>query len=415
LNLLALLQGLSLTLSKKFPVWFAVGVTIASLVFLSLQQAWWPVAMLAVVSLCWMLAFKGKQPSKDESANSDMESCNVCVSQWHSVVNDIVYNICKELDIVKKDLSQTKKLVADAISALQSNFNNLNEQARSQTNLVLEVIHTLQQGDGVDPEDNSNSFQKFTENTQVLLDSFVEQTIQVSVQSMDMVHIINDTSEQMEKVVKLLTDVKGIADQTNLLALNAAIEAARAGEAGRGFAVVADEVRNLSQHSNRFSDEIKDVVGKANSNIELAKETMQEIASKDMSMAMKSKEDVRKMIDQVNKNNELVSTHLSSVGTITDRINDSVSNAVRSLQFEDMLRQIMEHSSKHVEKLEQVIKNIQLQFETEPDTEMLSRQESFEKVCEIRDELVAFIESDDYKPNKAVDQSSMSEGDIDLF
>ncbi|MDH5778259.1 MAG: methyl-accepting chemotaxis protein [Gammaproteobacteria bacterium] len=219
----------------------------------------------------------------------------------------------------------------------------------------------------------------------------------------------------MENVVKLLTDVKGIADQTNLLALNAAIEAARAGEAGRGFAVVADEVRNLSQHSNRFSDEIKDVVGKANSNIELAKETMQEIASKDMSMAMKSKEDVRKMIDQVNKNNELVSTHLSSVGTITDKINDSVGNAVRSLQFEDMLRQIMEHSAKHIQKLEHVITNLQSQFNADPDSGGMTRQESFEKVCEIRDELVAFIQSDDYKPNKAVDQSSMSEGDIDLF
>ncbi|MDH5409241.1 MAG: methyl-accepting chemotaxis protein, partial [Gammaproteobacteria bacterium] len=355
-------------LIKKLPILIAVAASIAAIAFFVKQQAWWPVGAVTLVSLSWLFAFKVRGQSSTKTVDSDEQSCAVCVSEWHSVTNDIVYNIVKELDIVQKDLSQTKQLVADAISALQSNFNNLNDQARSQTNLVLEVIHTLQQGNEDDPEEAASSFQKFTENTQVLLDSFVEQTIQVSVQSMDMVHIINDTSVQMENVVKLLTDVKGIADQTNLLALNAAIEAARAGEAGRGFAVVADEVRNLSQHSNRFSDEIKDVVGKANSNIELAKETMQEIASKDMSMAMKSKEDVRKMIDQVNKNNELVSTHLSSVGTITDKINDSVGNAVRSLQFEDMLRQIMEHSAKHIQKLEHVITNLQSQFNADPDS-----------------------------------------------
>lgn len=401
--------------ANRLAKWIAICVTVVSTVWMATQQAWWSVGLLSLVGLCWLWAISSTGKPKKSVAVVGGDECVVCVKQWQSVLNEIVNNLRLELDIVTNDLVQTKGIVADAILALQSNFTNLNDQARSQTNLVLEVIHTLKDGNEDEPEQTGSSFKDFTENTQTLLDSFVEQTIDVSVQSMEMVHIINDTSTQMEKVVKLLEDVKGIADQTNLLALNAAIEAARAGEAGRGFAVVADEVRNLSQHSNRFSDEIKEVVGKASDNIEQARITMQKIASKDMSMAMESKEEVRKMIEKVNNNNDLVSQHLSSVGQVTDKINDTVGSAVRSLQFEDMLRQIIEHSVKHIEKLEQVISRLQSQFESGSEDGVFSRQETFQKVSEIRDELVSFIKHDDFKPNKAVNQSSMSEGDIDLF
>lgn len=178
---------------------------------------------------------------------------------------------------------------------------------------------------------------------------------------------------------------------------------------------MADEVRSLSQHSNRFSDEIREVVNQASENIKLAQQTMKKIASKDMSMAMKSKEDVNKMIFKVNGQNALVTGHLGKVGKATDQINESVGKAIRSLQFEDMLRQIVEHSSKHIEKLESMIDKMQDVIGQHTDFSEWKNSNVLGMFQSIRDELYSFIENDDFRPNKAVDQSSMAEGEIDLF
>jgi methyl-accepting chemotaxis protein len=280
--------------------------------------------------------------------------------------------------------------------------------------LVTDIVHKSSPGgedDGESEVGDGLSFSEFAAQTEKVLEFFIEQIVGNSRNSVDIVHAIGDLNSKMEDVVKLLEDLQTIADQTNLLALNAAIEAARAGEAGRGFAVVADEVRNLSQSSNRFSEQIRTVVGDAVRDIEVVKQTTNTIASQDMSYAIESKERVDRMLVKMRDLNKETMENLGTVSGISNNITRNVSDAVRALQFEDLVHQLVQYIDGSLASLHEVAEQL---MKTSNDP--FADREAWELIEKrIKEEMDKHQQSRDDGHYVTVKQTSLEEGTTELF
>lgn len=298
--------------------------------------------------------------------------------------NDEIAQMLSAVDLLKSNLNQGSGAIQDSIGQLSENAIQLQEIAKTiQKGTEQQYIRTDQVATAITQMSAASAEVARHAQDAASVANQVEQAAKNGVTSMrQAIATINSTSEQIantadvvrhleqdtKSVGTVLDVIKGIAEQTNLLALNAAIEAARAGEQGRGFAVVADEVRTLAQRTQESTAEIHTIIENVQNGAQNAVSAIEsgqartELSVTQVTQAGETIDDISRSVQKILGTNEQIAQAAQEQSNVADDISqninqitsiaeDSSQHAKATLSLSDKLTKMASTLSTQIKKI----------------------------------------------------------------
>jgi len=220
-----------------------------------------------------------------------------------------LYTMIVEMQDSSTQLAAASTELAAVSEETNQNLHSQQSEVEQAATAINEMTATIQEvaKNAASTSDSADSANKATMEGQDIVEQTVSSISQLASDIENASDVIHQLEEHSEKIGSVLDVIKNIAEQTNLLALNAAIEAARAGEQGRGFAVVADEVRTLASRTQESTQEIESMIDKLQSG---ARDAVQVMES--------SREQASASVEQSNAAGHALQTITKAVALISD-------------------------------------------------------------------------------------------------
>ena len=252
----------------------------------------------------------------------------------------VIFNeFVEKIHHIVTEVVSSSNSVKVSVSNIENNMVQIADDAQSQSfesDAVATAVHEMSatsehvKNNAHEAAQSSADVSKDAERVQETLTSTIDSISQLAGDIQKASDVIHTLEHDVANIVSILDVIRGIADQTNLLALNAAIEAARAGEQGRGFAVVADEVRSLASKTQESTGEIQQMIEKLQQGAKSAVEAMnisQEASSKTSAEAITANNSlsaISKSILIINDMNSQISNSAVEQSQVSEDVNVNI-------------------------------------------------------------------------------------------